>query len=160
MPRLYWGHAPFTTSTSLGGPKLGFFYPNPDPTRHMVTPGISTQPGGQRVSGGWVGATERRPKTWHAESRQPTASSCGTRDAKCTYLGNHPRAAKLQSDYSLGGPAPRLGPTSQRPPLPLSQLTWFNYIKPHLTGSIGNQPLVLVWRSCRVLLVWAWPNRP
>ena len=29
MPRLYWGHAPFTTSTSLGGPNWGSFTPIP-----------------------------------------------------------------------------------------------------------------------------------
>ena len=44
-------------------------------------------------------------------------------------MGCKSKTAKLQSNYLLGGPALRLGPTSQRPPL--SQLTWFNYIKPH-----------------------------
>ena len=31
-----------------------------------------------------AGATERILQPWHAESRQPTGSSCGVRDAKCT----------------------------------------------------------------------------
>ena len=49
----------YISSTSLGGPNWGSFYPNPILTWHMVTPGNFTTPGGQLVSGGWAGATER-----------------------------------------------------------------------------------------------------
>ena len=66
--------------------QIGVLLPQSRPNSAHGHTRISTQPGGQRVSGGWVGATERRPQTWHAESRQPTASSCGTRDAKCTWV--------------------------------------------------------------------------
>jgi len=117
---------------SLGGSKLGFFYPNPFLTRYMVTPGISTQPCGQRVSG--IGGWEQLKRTANLP-RWKLSLYCKQlrlHDAKCTLVTIHrlqQEDCKIPIKLSLGRPCTPTWPNLiVCASLPVNLV---NYVKPH-----------------------------
>ena len=123
----------FLTSYFTWRAQIGVLYPNPIPTRHMVTQGNFLKTG-WTGSGGWAGGREQLNECklcYTADSY--VVSSCYSVKPKNTKVtvsqASYTQQPDFPSQIDWGSLQPAAGQTSWRPPL--SQLTLFNCIKPH-----------------------------